>query len=94
MNDNMIDWLQQEYESVFEDGSGQMTVSRSRVHKYLGMTLDYTAHSQVNISMLDYVDEIIDAFDKAEPKGGGTKSSAAPDNLFKVNEDHEKLPLT
>jgi hypothetical protein len=69
-----------------------MTVSRGRAHKYLGMTLDYTACRRVNISMFDYIDEIINAFDKAEPKGGGTKSSAAPDNLFKVNEDCEKLP--
>jgi hypothetical protein len=64
-----------------------MTVSRGRVHKYLGMTLDYTVHGRVNISMFDYVVEIINAFDKAEPKGGGTKSSAAPDDLFKVDED-------
>jgi hypothetical protein len=90
-NNNIIDWLRQEYESIFEDGSGKMTVSRGRVHKYLGMTLDYTVHGRVNISMFDYVDEIINAFDKAEPKGGGTKSSAAPDDLFKVDEDHEKL---
>jgi hypothetical protein len=69
-----------------------MTVSRGRVHKYLGMTLDYTVRGRVNISMFDYVDEIINAFDKAEPKGGGTKSSAAPDDLFKVDEDREKLP--
>jgi hypothetical protein len=37
----MIDWLHQEYESIFEDGTGKITVSRGRVHKYLGMTLDY-----------------------------------------------------
>jgi hypothetical protein len=67
-----------------------MTVSRGRVHKYLGMTLDYTVRGRVNISMFDYVDEIINAIDKAEPKEGGTKSSAAPDNLFKVDEDREK----
>jgi hypothetical protein len=42
--------------------------------------------------MFDYVKEIINAFDKAEPKGGGTKSSAAPDDLFKVDEDCKKLP--
>ena len=71
-NDKMIDWLWQEYESIFEDGSGQMTVSRGRVHKYLRMTLDYTIHGQVNILMFDYVNEIIDAFEKAEPKGDGT----------------------
>jgi hypothetical protein len=47
-NDNVIDWLRQEYKSIFEDGSGEMTVSRGRVHKYLGMTLDYTVHGQVN----------------------------------------------
>jgi hypothetical protein len=88
----MIDWLWQEYESIFEDGSGQMTVSRGRVHKYLGMTVDYTICGRVNILMLDYVDEIINAFDKAEPKEGGTRSSAAPDDLFKVGEDCEKLP--
>jgi hypothetical protein len=87
----MQNCVHQEYESIFEDGSGEMTVSRGRVHKYLGMTLDYTVCGQVNISMFDYVNKIINAFDKAKPKGGGTKSSTAPDNLLKVNKDHEKL---
>jgi hypothetical protein len=41
--------------------------------------------------MFDYVHEIISAINKAEPKRGGTKSSAAPDDLFKVNEDRKKL---
>jgi hypothetical protein len=91
-NNNMIDWLHQEYESIFEDGSGKMTFSRGRVHKYLGMTLDYTVCGRVNISMFDYVNEIINAFDKAEPKGGSTKSSAAPDDIFKVDEGCKKLP--
>jgi hypothetical protein len=90
-NNKMIDWLWQEYESIFEDGSGQMTVSRGRVHKYLGMTLDYTICGQVNILMFNYISKIINVFDKAESKGGGTKSSAAPDNLFKVEVDCEKL---
>jgi hypothetical protein len=55
-----------------------MTVSRGKIHKYLGMTLDYIVCGQAKITMLDYVNEIITAFDKAEPKGGGTKSSVAP----------------
>jgi hypothetical protein len=33
----------------------------------------------------------LSAFDKAEPKGGGTKKIAAPDSLFKVYESCEKL---
>ena len=52
----MIEYLQQEYESIFEDGTGAMSVS---------MTLDYTVKGQVKISMFDYIDEIITAFNKA-----------------------------
>jgi hypothetical protein len=55
--DNMIDYLRQEYESIFKDGSGAMTVIRGKIHKYLGMTLDYTIRGQVNITMFDYVNE-------------------------------------
>jgi hypothetical protein len=80
--DSMIEYIWKEYESIFEDGSGSMTVSRGKLHKYLGMTLDYTVRGQVKITMLNYVDDIITAFDKAEPKGGRTKSSAAPNSLF------------
>jgi hypothetical protein len=68
-----------------------MTVSRGKIHKYLGMTLDCTVRGQVKITMFDYVDEILTAFNKAEPKGGGTKTSAAPGSLFKVDENCEKL---
>jgi hypothetical protein len=89
--DSMIEYIRQEYDSIFEDGSGAMTVSRFKIHKYLGMTLDYTVRGQVKITIFDYIDEILNAFDKAEPKGGGTKTSAAPDSLLKVDESCEKL---
>jgi hypothetical protein len=55
------------------------------------MTLDYIVRGQAKINMFDYVEEILTAFAIAEPKGAGTKSSAAPDNLFAVNEDCKKL---
>jgi hypothetical protein len=64
-------------------------VSRGKIHKYIGMTLEYTVRGQDKITMFDYIDEMLTAFDKAEPKGGSTKSSAAP-GLFKVNESCEK----
>jgi hypothetical protein len=63
--DSMIEYLRQEYESIFEDGSGAMTVSRGKVHKYLGVTLDYNVCGQVKVTMFDYVNEILTAFDKA-----------------------------
>ena len=88
----MIKWLRQEYEIIFEDGSGKMTVSRCKDHKYLGMTLDYTVCGQVQITMIDFLDKFLIAFEEAEPKGGGTKTRAAPETLFKVDEDCEKLP--
>jgi hypothetical protein len=89
--DSMVEYLRQEYESIFEEGSGAMTVSRGKIHKYLGMTLDYTVCGQVKIIMFDYVDHILVSFDKAEPKGGIRRSSTAPESLFKVDESFEKL---
>ena len=92
--DDVIAWLKQEYESIFEDGSGQMTVRRGKVHKYLGMNLDFTTPKQVKITMLDYIQEILAAFDAADPKAAGTKSSAAPEELFRVKDNCEKLDPT
>ena len=89
--DDFIAWLKQEYESIFEDGSGQMTVSRGKTHKYLGMNLDYSTTGEVKITMFDYIEEIIAAFDAVDPKAAGIKSSAAPDELFKVNDKCDKL---
>ncbi len=89
--DHMIAYLRREYESIFEDGSGAMTVHRGKVHEYLGMVLDYTTPGQVAINMFDFLDELVVTFEKAEPNGAGIKATAAPSNLFKVNEDCIKL---
>ena len=62
---DMIAWLHQEYESIFTDGSGKMKVARGKVHKYLVMTLDFTAAKLVKVTMIDYVDEIIEVWNKA-----------------------------
>ena len=56
------------------------------------MTLDYTVRGQVQITMIDFLEKVLTDFDKAEPKGGGTKTSVAPEKLFKVEKDCEKLP--
>ena len=55
------------------------------------MTLDYSVKGQVNTTVLDYINEITECLDKAEPKASGTKSSAAPLNLFIVDEECEKI---
>jgi len=66
--DETIDWLKAEYESIFEDGSGEMEVHRGKVHKYLGMSLDFTNKGQCIITMNDYLAEIVKAYDLAIAK--------------------------
>ena len=44
--DATIKWLRAEYESILEDGSGVMKVHRGKVHKYLGMSLDFSHKGQ------------------------------------------------
>jgi hypothetical protein len=82
------------------DGSGMMKVARGKVHKYLGMMLDFATSKIVKVAMLEYVGEIIGSWNQAcsELNDGykavsGRKriATAAPNDLFKVDEDAVKL---
>jgi hypothetical protein len=53
-------------------------------HKYLGIGL-------VKISMFEYVEEILATFDTADTTAGDTKSTSAPEDLFTINDDSEKI---
>jgi hypothetical protein len=90
----VIQWLRSEYESIFEDGSGLMKVSRGKVHNYLSVTLDFSILGQVKTSMFEYVKGIIDAFASLNPKAltGRRVRSAAPEDLFKVNDALKTIP--
>jgi hypothetical protein len=76
-----------------------MKVHRGKVHKYLGMSLDFSHKGQCRVTMYDYLDGIVQTFDTAVKKhGDGFKpvtkqrfKTPAPDNLFVVNEDCDKL---
>ena len=89
--DKMTNWLRQECESVFEDRSGKTTASRGKTNKCLGMTSDCATAGQVKITMLDCIEETTAAFEKEAPGDTGTENSAAPESLFGVDEDCEKL---
>ncbi len=98
--DNIIAWLHQEYENVFTDGSGKMKVARGKVHKYLGMMLDFTIKYVLKVTMIEYVNEIIASWDKAcldfddgfEILNNRKKlAMLAPEDLFKVDESVVKL---
>ena len=68
-----------------------MKVSRGKIHKYLGMQLDFSVKGRVKVTMIPYMKEIVVAFEKLAPNEKGTKSSAAPRDLFTVNDNCEKL---
>ena len=53
--ENKFEWIRQEYESIFEDGSEAMSVSRDKIHKYHGTTMDSTVSGIERISMLEYI---------------------------------------
>ncbi len=60
-----IKWLRQDYESIFKDGSGTMVVHRGLVHRYLGMTINYSTTGVARILMVNYVMDIVMDWDKA-----------------------------
>ena len=59
-------------------------MSQGKVHKYLVTNIDYTTKGLCKVTMLEYIEEVIKTFDKMDPKATGTKTSAAPSDLFFV----------
>jgi hypothetical protein len=103
VNNCTIACLRKEYKSVFTNGSGKMKVARGKVHKNLGMKLDFKTPKIVKITMLDYIDKITELWEKAcSELEDGSKvvfarkriATAAPGNLFKVDGDAVKLEQT
>ena len=72
-------WIIPEF---FKDVSGTIQVNRVKgpqIPRYdIGLFHSWSS----DITILEYINEIIDAFDKSDPMGVGTDSSAAPDILF------------
>lgn len=59
-----------------------LTVTRGKVHEYLGMTIDFSTEGKVIIRMDDYVADILD---ESCANMGGIAASPAADHLFEVN---------
>ena len=69
----------------------KLTVTRGRVHLYLGMHFDLTKKGTVQIGMIPYSKEIIEDF--PEPITS-TAPTPAADHLFTVRPDGERKLLT
>ena len=55
------------------------------------MTLDYSKEGACQITMFENLKAILETFYKIDTKAKGTKKSAAPENLFTVQEDCKKI---
>ncbi len=55
--DATIEWLRKKYKVIFHDGLGAMKVPRGKVHKYLGMTMDFCTKGEVHITMPKHLDD-------------------------------------
>jgi hypothetical protein len=65
-----------------------LTVTRGKVHEYLGMTIDYTVPGKVMISMKEYIQSMLDAL---PDDMGGESATPAGNHLFQVNDHGTKL---
>ena len=65
-----------------------LTVTRGKVHDYLGMTLDYSEEGKVKIKMLDYVEKMLADLPK---EMDGEAITPAANHLFDVDEDSPKM---
>ena len=82
--DRMIEHLRKEYKVYSKTDPGRWRWAEENLHVPRNDPIDYTVPGQVKTTMFGYIEEIPTAFDKVEPESGGTKVSAAPDNLFTV----------
>ena len=60
-----------------------LSISRGKVHEYLGMTFDFTKKGEVSITMYDQVDDIIESAPTIYKTGVGS-ATASPTNLYTV----------
>ena len=76
---DIIDKLQQNFGK-----EAPLTVTRGKIHDYLGMKIDYSEEGKVKITMEDYIKNMLE--DLPDDMQGTTKTPAAG-HLFKVNDD-------
>ena len=67
-----------------------MKLKQGKIHKYLGMQIDFSVLGQVKITMFDCIQEILEDFHKFDPNKSISCTPAA-DNLLKVRDDQPKL---
>ena len=81
--DNVLEMLKTEYGKV-----GELSITRGKIHDYLGMTLDFSNDNQIIVDMEKYFDGVLE--DLPDDMDGYASTPAA-DHLFKTRDDAPKL---
>lgn len=68
-----------------------LTVSRGRIHDYLGMRFDYTVPGQVQVTMFDFIDNFLN---EVPSDMKGERATPAPNHLFDISPDLPRLDQT
>ena len=84
VNDKFAEWCEKKCGSP---ELGHVKVTRGKRHDYLGMMLDYSIPSKLQVDMRYYVDNMINEYPEK------IKKTKAPwnESLFKVNENSPPL---
>ena len=68
---------------------GPLTITRGKMHDYLGMTLDFSIPQKVQIQMYEFIDKMLADL---PTDMDGTARTPAADHLFTVNPTPKSLP--
>ena len=52
-------WLNKTYERLYEDGSGNMNISRGNIYENLGTNLDFSETGEIKTTMIPYIEETV-----------------------------------
>jgi hypothetical protein len=83
VNTNVIDLINAKFGK-----EAPLTITRGRLHDYLGMTLDYSEKGKVKIKMLDYVEKMLADL---PGKMDGEAPTPAANHLFLVDDNQTKV---
>ena len=61
-----------------------LTITRGKVHDYLGITLDYSTHSKVQVIMVEYIKAMLE---QLPANMDGIAATPAATHLFEVNKN-------
>ena len=88
MNQAAIDDVIKKFENHYAKET-PLSITKGDVHEYLGMKIDYSQKGKVRFSMPDYINRMLE--DVPSELMQGPSSTPAPNQLFRINPDAEKL---